>query len=89
MAAYEGFLTSVYAGKDIFRPTFFELIAQEQLSEVFRPAVRFVVDIWRQRLQGRHSSLFLRVLNSWDSFYTLFLLFLEGRVRAGVQEQAD
>lgn len=34
MAAYEGFLTSIYAGKDIFRPTFFELIAQEQLSEV-------------------------------------------------------
>ena len=49
MAAYEGFLTSIYAGKDIFRPTFFELIAQEQLSEVSGEScpMRFRWGIWR------------------------------------------
>ena len=75
MSAYEGFLTSVYAGKDIFRPTFFELIAQEQLSEVFRPAVRFVIDIWRERALPSFCSV---LLDSWESFYTLLLLLLEG-----------
>lgn len=73
MAAYEGFLTSVYAGKDIFRPTFFELIAQEQLNEVFRPAVRFIVDIWRER-----TTFFRVILDSWESIYSLLLLLLEG-----------
>jgi hypothetical protein len=39
--------------------------------------VRFIVDIWRQRLS---SPVLLRFLDSWDSFYALFLLALEGGV---------
>ena len=73
MAAYEGFLTSIYAGKDLFRPTFFELIAQDQLADVFRPAVRFVVDIWSERAPRA----LLPALDYWQSIYTAFLFVLE------------
>jgi len=74
MAAYEGFLTSVYAGKDIFRPTFFELIAQDQLADIFRPALRFVVEIGAERAPR----VLQPVLGYWQAIYTLFLLCLEG-----------
>ena len=76
MAAHEGFLTSVYAGSDIFRPTFFELVAQEQLTEVFRPALRFLVDVWRDRAPSSR-----RI--DWESLYTLFLLLLEALLLLG------
>ena len=75
MAAYEGFLTSIYAGKDLFRPTFFELIAQEQLNEIFQPALRFLVDIFRERIV---SPTLLTLLDSWEVFYTAFRMILEG-----------
>ena len=75
MAAYEGFLTSIYAGKDVFRPTFFELIAQEQLNEIFQPALRFLVDIFRQRSV---SPTLLTLLDSWEVLYTAFRMILEG-----------
>ena len=74
MAAYEGFLTSVYAGKDIFRPTFFELIAQDQLADVFRPALRFVVEIASERAPRA----LVPVLEYWQAIYTAFLLIVEG-----------
>ncbi|CAE7378645.1 PEX12 [Symbiodinium natans] len=72
--AYEGFLTSIYAGKNIFRPTFFELIAQDQLADVFRPALRFFVEIVSERAPRG----LLPFLEYWQAVYTFFLLFLEG-----------
>ena len=68
-------LTSIYAGKDLFRPTFFELIAQEQLNEIFQPALRFLVDIFRERIV---SPTLLTLLDSWEVFYTAFRMILEG-----------
>ena len=42
----EGVFTSVYAGSDLFRPSFFELIATEQLNEAIRSALRFLLGTW-------------------------------------------
>ncbi|CAE8585243.1 unnamed protein product [Polarella glacialis] len=74
MAVSEGFLTSIYAGGDIFRPTFFELIAQEQLMDALRPAVRFVVSVLAERAPPWALPLFSR----WETVYSAFLLLLEG-----------
>eukprot|EP00930_Biecheleria_cincta_P027207 TRINITY_DN19101_c0_g1_i1.p1 TRINITY_DN19101_c0_g1~~TRINITY_DN19101_c0_g1_i1.p1 ORF type:complete len:367 (+),score=55.43 TRINITY_DN19101_c0_g1_i1:367-1467(+) len=74
MDAYEGFLTSVYSGGDVFRPTFFELIAQEQLMDVLRSALRFAIGIWAERAPAWLLPLFSR----WEAVYSAGLLFLEG-----------
>ena len=68
MAAYEGFLTSVYAGTDLLRPSFFELIAQEQLNEAIRPAIRFLLGRWSDVSYGL-LLLLLEVyhLSAWGS----------------------
>eukprot|EP00933_Yihiella_yeosuensis_P041996 TRINITY_DN36432_c1_g1_i1.p1 TRINITY_DN36432_c1_g1~~TRINITY_DN36432_c1_g1_i1.p1 ORF type:complete len:370 (+),score=56.58 TRINITY_DN36432_c1_g1_i1:91-1200(+) len=73
-AVSEGFLTSVYAGGDIMRPTFFELIAQEQLMDALRPAVRFLAGILAERAPSRA----LPLIGRWQEVYSAFLLILEG-----------
>eukprot|EP00928_Gymnodinium_smaydae_P040701 TRINITY_DN27579_c0_g1_i1.p1 TRINITY_DN27579_c0_g1~~TRINITY_DN27579_c0_g1_i1.p1 ORF type:complete len:367 (+),score=39.82 TRINITY_DN27579_c0_g1_i1:86-1186(+) len=73
--AMEGVLTSVYAGRDLFRPTFFELFAKEQLMDALRPAIGFVVDVLGERAPRRLRGLLAR----WDALYALGLMVLEAR----------
>lgn len=76
MAALEGFLTSVYAGDDVKRPTFFELVAAEQLMDALRPAARFIVSSLADRAAAGGPMLW--VATRWEHLYDLFLLLLQG-----------
>lgn len=72
--AGEGFLTSVYAGQDIARPTFFELIASEDLMDAIHPGLKYLVTTLAQQSSS------VRVLwcaSRFDTAYDLFVLLLE------------
>lgn len=68
-----GFFTNVYA-VDINRPSFFEIVAKENLLDSLRPAVRFVVQIFIVR-----SPTWASWLDKWEWVYNLTLLVVEER----------
>lgn len=61
------------AAADPFRPSFFELIAQEQLSQLLKPAIRYVLTVLAQR----HPRYLLRIVNRFDEIYSLLMLAVE------------
>ena len=58
---------------DPFRPSFFEMVAQEQLSQLLKPAVRYVLTVLAQR----HPRYLLRIVNRFDEVYALLMLAVE------------
>ncbi|WFD45234.1 ubiquitin-protein ligase peroxin 12 [Malassezia psittaci] len=58
---------------DPYRPSFFELIAQEQLSHLLKPAVRYVLTVLAQR----NPRYLLRIVNRYDEIYALLMLAVE------------
>lgn len=58
---------------DPYRPSFFELIAQEQLAQLLKPAVRYVLTVLAQR----NPRYLLRVVNRFDEIYALLMLAID------------
>ncbi|CAO1622204.1 unnamed protein product [Parajaminaea phylloscopi] len=58
---------------DPFRPSFFELIAQDQLRDMLHPAVRYTLSVFAQR----HPRYLLRLFNSFDEVWALVMLAVE------------
>ena len=58
---------------DPFRPSFFELIAQEQLSDLLKPAIRYVLTVLAQR----HPRYLLRIVHRFDELYMVLMLAVE------------
>ncbi|OCF39681.1 hypothetical protein I317_06536 [Kwoniella heveanensis CBS 569] len=58
---------------DHLRPSLFDLLAQEQLRDLFHPVVRYVLSYFAQR----YPRYLLRVLNHHEEFFALLLLLLE------------
>ncbi|WVR07920.1 hypothetical protein IAU60_004963 [Kwoniella sp. DSM 27419] len=58
---------------DHSRPSLFDLLAQEQLRELFHPVVRYVLSYFAQR----YPRYLLRVLNHHEEFFAFLLLLLE------------
>lgn len=75
VAPMDGFLISVYAGEDVSRPTFFELVAQEQLMDSLRPALSFIVNVYAERCPP----WMLPLLSRWDAIQSALCLWLEAR----------
>eukprot|EP00929_Paragymnodinium_shiwhaense_P039572 TRINITY_DN20777_c0_g1_i10.p1 TRINITY_DN20777_c0_g1~~TRINITY_DN20777_c0_g1_i10.p1 ORF type:complete len:360 (-),score=77.86 TRINITY_DN20777_c0_g1_i10:524-1603(-) len=75
-SAAEGVLTSVYPGEDVYRPTFFELTAQDQLPDVLRHAARFVVAAAAEQAM---SPRMLALLSRWEGLYDAAWLLFEFR----------
>lgn len=61
------------ATADPFRPSFFELIAQEQLADLLKPAVRYVLTVLAQR----HPRYLLRIVNRFDEVYAVLMFAIE------------
>ncbi|WFD34366.1 ubiquitin-protein ligase peroxin 12 [Malassezia cuniculi] len=57
------------AAADPFRPSFFELMAQEQLASLLKPAIRYVITVVAQR----HPRYLLRIVNRFDELYALLM----------------
>ncbi|WVF68357.1 hypothetical protein IAT40_003122 [Kwoniella sp. CBS 6097] len=58
---------------DHSRPSLFDLLAQEQLRDLFHPVVRYVLSYFAQR----YPRYLLRVLNHHEEFFAFLLLLLE------------
>lgn len=58
---------------DPYRPSFFELVAQEQLSHLLKPAVRYVLTVLAQR----NPRYLLRIVNRFDEIYALLMLAVD------------
>lgn len=58
---------------DPYRPSFFELIAQDQLRDLLRPAVRYTLSVLAQR----RPRYLLRIFNNFDELWALVMLAVE------------
>lgn len=61
------------SSSDPFHPSFFELAAQSQLSDLIKPAVRYVLAVLAQR----NPRYLLRIVNSFDELYALLMAGIE------------
>lgn len=61
------------SSSDPFHPSFFELAAQSQLSDLIKPAVRYVLAVLAQR----NPRYLLRAVNSFDEIYALLMAGIE------------
>ncbi|KAE8211588.1 hypothetical protein CF327_g4672 [Tilletia walkeri] len=69
----DALLSGVDSSADPYRPSFFELFAQDQLSSLLRPAIRYVLTVLAQR----NPRYLLRLVNRFDEIYALLLLAVE------------
>ncbi|GAA5912762.1 hypothetical protein JCM5296_006561 [Sporobolomyces johnsonii] len=67
------YLTDLSHQSDPYRPSLFELAAQDQLRDLLSPVVRYVLSVFAQR-NPRH---LLRLVNSHDELFALCMLFIE------------
>ncbi|KAF8320737.1 hypothetical protein DL93DRAFT_2124363 [Clavulina sp. PMI_390] len=61
------------AGGNPYRPSIFELTAQEQLRDLLQPALKYVLTIFAQR----NPRYLLRLVNRHEEFYALIMFFVE------------
>lgn len=65
--------SSSNSGSDAYRPSFFELAAQEQLRDLLQPALRYVLAVLAQR----NPRYLLRIVNRFDEVYALCMFMVE------------
>jgi peroxin-12 len=61
------------AFSDPFRPSFYELAAQEQLQDLLKPCLRYILSVLAQR----NPRYLLRIINRFDEVYALFMWAIE------------
>ncbi|GAA5922381.1 hypothetical protein JCM3775_005709 [Rhodotorula graminis] len=59
--------------QDPYRPSIFELAAQDQLRDLLSPVVRYVLSVFAQR----HPRYLLRIVNHHDGLFALAMWFVE------------
>ncbi|CAG8667447.1 14783_t:CDS:10, partial [Funneliformis caledonium] len=67
------FMSDIGSGADIYRPSLFELVAQEKLRDLIQPAVKYILSVYAQR----YPRYLLRLFNQFDEFYALVTLLVE------------
>ncbi|MCO5594456.1 hypothetical protein L7F22_048486 [Adiantum nelumboides] len=58
---------------DALRPSFYELAAQEQLQDLLKPCLRYVLSVLAQR----NPRYLLRIVNRFDEVYALMMWMIE------------
>ncbi|KAL5361151.1 peroxisome biosynthesis protein (PAS10/Peroxin-12) [Aspergillus floccosus] len=67
------YLPSLQQEFDELKPSLFELLAEQQLSDLLPPSIRYILAV----ATHRHPRYLLRVLNSYDELYALLSLIVE------------
>ncbi|TVY27312.1 Peroxisome assembly protein [Lachnellula hyalina] len=67
------FLAALNSHLDDHKPSLFELLSEAQLSALIPPSLRYLLTI----ATHRHPRYLLRILNSFDEIYALFMLLVE------------
>ncbi|KAJ3279888.1 ubiquitin-protein ligase peroxin 12 [Borealophlyctis nickersoniae] len=68
------FLSSIGAASDPYRPSVFELVAQDKMRELLQPALRYVLTVYAQR----YPRYLLRLVNRHEELYAVIMLLIEG-----------
>ncbi|TPX42552.1 hypothetical protein SeLEV6574_g05535 [Synchytrium endobioticum] len=58
---------------DLYRPSYFELVNQDKMTDMLRPALRYVLTVYAQR----YPRYLLRMVNHHDELYALLMLIVE------------
>ncbi|KAI8582164.1 hypothetical protein K450DRAFT_185083 [Umbelopsis ramanniana AG] len=67
------FMSALGSQEDAYRPSLFELIAQEKLREMLQPAVQYVLAVYAQR----YPRFLIRIVNKHEEFYAGLMLLIE------------
>ncbi|KAG2171433.1 hypothetical protein INT43_009094, partial [Umbelopsis isabellina] len=67
------FMSAMGSQEDAYRPSLFELIAQEKLREMLQPAVQYVLAVYAQR----YPRFLIRIVNRHEEFYAGLMLLIE------------
>ncbi|PYH41566.1 ubiquitin-protein ligase peroxin 12 [Aspergillus saccharolyticus JOP 1030-1] len=67
------YLPSLQQEFDDLKPSLFELLAEQQLSDLLPPSIRYILAV----ATHRHPRYLLRILNSYDEIYALLSLLVE------------
>ncbi|RAL04178.1 ubiquitin-protein ligase peroxin 12 [Aspergillus ibericus CBS 121593] len=67
------YLSSLQQEFDELKPSLFELLAEQQLSDLLPPSIRYILAV----ATHRHPRYLLRILNSYDEIYALLSLVVE------------
>ncbi|KAI8385038.1 Pex12 amino terminal region-domain-containing protein [Radiomyces spectabilis] len=67
------FMSALGSQEDAYRPSLFELVAQEKLRELLQPAVQYLLAIYAQR----YPRYLIRVVNNHEEFYAALMFFVE------------
>ncbi|KAA1111466.1 ubiquitin-protein ligase peroxin 12 [Puccinia graminis f. sp. tritici] len=59
--------------EELYRPTFFELVAQDQLRELIGPVIRYVTSVFAQR----YPRYLIKLLNHHDEVFAVMMYFIE------------
>ncbi|KAI8981117.1 Pex12 amino terminal region-domain-containing protein [Pilobolus umbonatus] len=67
------FMSVLGSQEDAYRPSLFELVAQEKLKELLQPAIQYIIAVYAQR----YPRLLLRIVNNHEEFYAILMLLIE------------
>ncbi|KAG1351442.1 hypothetical protein G6F62_002976 [Rhizopus arrhizus] len=67
------FMSALGSQEDAYRPSLFELVAQDKLKELLQPAIQYILAIYAQR----YPRLLLRIVNNHEEFYAIMMLLIE------------
>ncbi|KAI9319269.1 Pex12 amino terminal region-domain-containing protein [Dichotomocladium elegans] len=67
------FMSALSSQEDGFRPSLFELDAQQKLRELLQPAVQYAVAIYAQR----YPRFLITLVNNHEEFYAILMLLIE------------
>lgn len=67
------YMTALQGTFDDQKPSLFELLSEQQLSSLIPPSLRYLLAVSTHR----HPRYLLRILNSFDELYALFMLIVE------------
>ncbi|PYH96420.1 hypothetical protein BO71DRAFT_320805 [Aspergillus ellipticus CBS 707.79] len=73
LVAIMEYLPSLQQEFDDLKPSLFELLAEQQLSDLLPPSLRYILAV----ATHRHPRYLLRILNSYDEIYALVSLVIE------------
>ncbi|KAI8083161.1 Pex12 amino terminal region-domain-containing protein [Halteromyces radiatus] len=67
------FMSALGSQEDAYRPSLFELVAQEKLRDLLQPAVQYVTAVYAQR----YPRLLIRLVNNHEEFYAILMFLIE------------
>ncbi|CAO3599284.1 unnamed protein product [Absidia cylindrospora] len=67
------FMSALGSQEDAYRPSLFELVAQEKLRDLLQPAVQYITAVYAQR----YPRLLIRLVNNHEEFYAILMFLIE------------